>query len=122
MRMRIATWNLERGGTRAARLAQEAVLTTLSADVLVLTEPPASYRGGLGVITSPPQRSGTKGNEAWVAIVGASVESVALHIPFERMAVAARAQVNGNGIVVYGSVLPWGLIVSGGPELVCEGE
>jgi hypothetical protein len=33
--MRIATWNLERGGSRAARAAQEETLKALGADVLV---------------------------------------------------------------------------------------
>ena len=38
--MRVATWNLERGGkTRAARRAQEEALRELERDVLVVTEP-----------------------------------------------------------------------------------
>jgi hypothetical protein len=121
--VRIATWNLERGGrTAAAGRAQDAVLRALAADVIILTEPPASYRSGPGVVTSPPRRRGRAGDEAWVAIVGDGVEPVALEIPFERMATAARLGANERAVVVYGSVLPWAAIASHAPELVRPGE
>jgi endonuclease/exonuclease/phosphatase family metal-dependent hydrolase len=121
--MRIATWNLERGGRKvAARAAQEAVLQKLGADIIVLTEPPASYQCRPGVVVSPAKRSGPKGGESWVAIVGPSVEPVALDIPFARMAVAATALVGGTPVVVYGSVLPWGFFDRAAPELVLAGE
>jgi endonuclease/exonuclease/phosphatase family metal-dependent hydrolase len=121
--MKIATWNLERGGrTRAARAAQDEVLQALGADILLLTEPPASYQATPGVVTSPAKRSSSKGNESWVAIVGHSVEPFTLDIPFERMAVAATALVERVPLLVYGSVLPWGLIGRAAPELMQAGE
>ena len=121
--MRIATWNLERGGrTRAARLAQEETLRTLHADVVVLTEPPAAYRNGPGIVTSPAQRSGKGDPESWVAIVGPGVEVVPLDIPYERLAVAARVAVGGRRLTIYGAVLPWLSVRSHAPEIVRDGE
>jgi hypothetical protein len=85
--MKIATWNLERGGSsKAARVAQEDTLRALGADVAVLTEPPASYVAGPGVVLSPRLRPGPSGLESWVAIVGPGVEGVPLAIPFEPLA------------------------------------
>lgn len=88
--MRVATWNLERGGSQRARLAQQETLSELGAAVAVLTEPPASYVAGAGVVTSPPRRSGRNGNESWVAIVGDGVEPSPLEVPFEHLAVVAQ--------------------------------
>lgn len=121
--MRIATWNLQRGGTsRAARVAQEFMFRDLQADVLVLTEPGPAYQNAPGILTSPPNRPDQQANEAWVAIVGPSVEPVALDVPYERMAVAATALVNGVPLLVCGSVLPWGFVARDAPELVKAGE
>lgn len=94
----------------------------LRADVTVLTEPPASYTNGGGVVTSPPFRHGSRGHEAWIAIVGPSVEPLQLGIPFERLAVAARANVGGRTVIVYGAVLPWRAVTSHAPYLVRDGE
>jgi hypothetical protein len=59
--VRIATWNLERGGRSiAARHAQERVLRDLAADLLVLTEPGPSFAAEPGVVTSPPERKGSE--------------------------------------------------------------
>lgn len=121
--MRVATWNLERGGqSRAARVAQKETLRDLGADVVVLTEPPASYASGPGVVMSPAARPGTRGAEYWVAIVGSEVQAVALQIPYERLAVAARVRIAGGSVIVYGAVLPWRSIRSQAPDLVRDGE
>ena len=121
--MKLATWNLERGGpTQTAALAQAETLRGLDADVVVLTEPPSSYRTGRGVVASTPLRSGARGAESWVAIVGRSVEPVAFEAPFERLAVAASVTIEGSPLVVYGGVLPWLAIGAHEPELVREGE
>jgi hypothetical protein len=121
--MRIATWNLERGGrTLRARQNQDDVLRHLAADLLVLTEPGPGYRSREGTVVSPSLRKGHRGLEPWIAIVAQWVESISLDIPFERMASAARARLNGRDVVVYGSVLPWGSIRSHAPELVRDGE
>jgi len=121
--MIIATWNLERGGrTAAAAPAQEKTLRELRADVVVLTEPPASFRGREGIVTSPRRRDGRRGNESWVAIVGAGVEPVAFEIPYERMAVAARVRRCGLNVVVYGSVLPWLSVIRHAPYVCRPGE
>jgi endonuclease/exonuclease/phosphatase family metal-dependent hydrolase len=121
--MRIATWNLERGGrTRAARGAQEDVLRGLGADVVALTEPPSSYREAAGVVTSPPRRAGPSGVESWAAVVGTTVERIPIEIPFQRMAVAARAGREERSVIIYCAVLPWLSITSHAPELVRHGE
>ncbi len=120
--MRIATWNLERGGrSRRARALQAEVLRDL-ADVVVLTEPGPEYVGRQGVVTSPPLRAGTRSPESWIAILGASVEPAALEIPFDRMALAATARVNGTALVIYGSVLPWATFGEQAPDIARAGE
>jgi hypothetical protein len=116
--MRIATWNLQRGGSTAVRQAQDTVLRQLGAEVLVLTEPGVTYVDGPGIVASPVR----EGHESWVAIVGPSVEPVALDVPFERMAVAAAAVVSSVRLLVYGSVLPWGFMGRDVPEFVGAGE
>lgn len=121
--MLVATWNLERGGcARAARAAQEDALRELAADVIVLTEPPAQSRSAAGVVASSPRREDAGERESWVAIVGACVEPVALDVPYDRMAVAARARVGGEAVVVYGAVLPWLAVAKHAPDVVRSGE
>lgn len=121
--LRIATWNLERGGrTRAAGLAQDDALRELAVEVVVLTEPPSSYRTGPGVVASAPLRRGAHGLESWVAIVGRSVEPVTLDVPFGRLAVAASVTIEGVPLVVYGAVLPWLTVGAHEPELARDGE
>lgn len=121
--MRIATWNLERGGrTRAARRAQEAVLGELERDVLVLTEPGPSFEATGGTVTSPRLRGDRSGYESWIAILGSAVRRAPLEIPFERMAVAAVAETARGAFVIYGSVLPWGTFRQHAPELAREDE
>lgn len=121
--MRIATWNLERGGrTRAARPAQEETLRELAADVLALTEVPSELRDAPGVVCSPPRRAGPHGLESWAAIVGRDVEPVPYEIPFQRMAVAARVGQGDAGLILYCSVSPWISVASHAPDVVRAGE
>lgn len=121
--VKLATWNLERGGrTRSARAAQEEVLRELAADVLILTEAPAAYRDGPGVVASMPRRSGAAGLESWVAVVGPSVEVLPFEVPYERMAVAARARVRDTRLIIYGGVLPWLSVAAHAPDIVAMGE
>jgi endonuclease/exonuclease/phosphatase family metal-dependent hydrolase len=121
--MKIATWNLDHGGkTRAARAAQEETLRALGADLVILTEPPTSYKAGPGVVVSPALRPAEPGPESWVAIVGPTVEPVALDLPYDRMAAAARATVGGQSLVVYGAGLPWRGIRGAAPDLLRDGE
>ena len=122
--MKLATWNLERGGTRAARVGQKATLGQLRADVLVLTEPGPARKSepGTVTVTSPPERPDADAAEPWVAIVGSGVESVPLERPYGRLAVAARVSVGDRAFVVYGAVLPWRSVKSQAPELVLPGE
>lgn len=121
--VRVATWNLERGGrTRAARVAQAVEIRNLAADVLVLSEPGPSFEEGPGVVASPRQRKNGKTSESWIAIVGDAIEPASFEIPFERMAVAATARVNGVALLIYGSVLPWAAFRTHAPELGRDGE
>jgi len=121
--MKLATWNLECGGrTLRARAAQEEALRELGADVIALTEPPATYRDGPGVVASAALRSGVAGFESWVAVVGEKVEPIPLEFPYERMAVAARASVGAASVIIYCAVLPWLTVASHAPYLVRAGE
>lgn len=119
--VKIATWNLERGRSRRARESQTATLREVDADLVVLTEPPASFQPDPGdaMVASPPERLGSAGRESWVAIVtGLVLTPVGLEIPFDRMAVAAHVLGEARNVVIYGSVLPWGSIRSHAPDLV----
>jgi hypothetical protein len=121
--MKVATWNLERGGrTAKARAAQEAVLRELGADVVALTEPPSRYRDGSGVVASEPRRPGSAGLESWAAVIGPSVEALPFEIPYDRMAVAARAVVANTRVIIYCAVLPWLAVASHAPDVVRAGE
>ncbi len=120
--MKIATWNLERGGrTRAARPAQEEALRELAADVVALTEVPPEYVGAERTVCSPPERMGPRGGEAWAAIVGTNVECVPYEIPYERMAVARVGSGEGS-FILYCAVLPWLSVTNQAPDVVREGE
>lgn len=122
MTVRLATWNLERGGrTRAARAAQTVALADQHAEVIVYTEPGSRFRAGPGVVTSPPTRPRSSSPEPWIAIVGAGVEPV-LDIPYKRLAVAARVILGGQAMIVYGTVLPWLTVAHHAPEVVATGE
>ena len=121
--MKVATWNLERGGrTQRARAAQEDLLRELAADVIALTEPPATYRDGPEIVASAPRRSGPAGFESWVAVVGETVEPLPFEVPYERMAVAARATVGDTPVIIYAAVLPWLSVTSHAPDVVRAGE
>lgn len=121
--MKIATWNLERGGrTRLARPAQEDTLRELAADVVALTEVPTEYVDAERMVSSPPERMAPRGRESWAAIVGSSVERVPYDIPYERMAVAARVGSGDGSFILYCAVLPWLSVASHAPDVVREGE
>jgi len=121
--VRIATWNLERGGrTLAARSAQSGAIQRLAADVFVLTELPEGFKTERRMMASPARRSGGRGDESWVAIVGDDVQELDLELPFERLAVAARVNHGRQKVIVYGAVLPWLAVTSHAPYLVQPGE
>lgn len=120
--MRIATWNLQRGGSRRARVEQQAVLRDINPDVAVLTEPGPGYEDGRGTLISPAERPRAIGPEPWVAIVGHRLESVELEIPYRRLAAAALVSTDGGAFIVYGAVLPWLAVTAHAPELVLPGE
>jgi len=107
--MRIATWNLERGGRRGAAFdRQRAVLDSISADITVLTEPPWQLSTTCkGLVAAPRERQAHGEPEAWVAIQGDGVEPVSPAARYGRLAVAARTTALREPVVVYGSVLPW---------------
>ena len=87
-----------------------------------LDEPPSEYKSAPGVVTSPARREGKRGNESWIAIVGTAVEPVPLEIPYEHLAVAARIELEGRRLVVYGTVLPWLSVRAQAPYVVENGE
>jgi hypothetical protein len=107
--MRIGTYNIERMG-RGQKFAEQykAKLESLNTDVLVVTEPGPHFRNLFPeALMSPEDRRGRESPEAWVAIVGKNLEDVMPDIPYTRLAVAARAEIDGQRVIVYGSVLPW---------------
>lgn len=104
--MRILTWNLDHGSSNVT--AQQQLISSLDADVAILTEVPRSMSTRTDTrVTSPADRIGKHGREAWVSINASRLEATGPPIPFERMAVAARTEVHGDSVIVYGSVLPW---------------
>src|SRR5690242_15387647 len=119
--LKLATWNLQRGGTRRARAHQEAILRDINADVAVLTEPGPVYQSGPRTVTSPAARPRSRAPEPWVAIVGHRVESVNLEIPYARLAAAALVSTDGHAFIVYGAVLPWLAVTAHAPEVVLAG-
>ncbi len=120
--MRIAVWNVERAlGAVAQR--QDAVLRTVGAQILLLTEvSTARSDANADLVVSPAERHGSFGNEAWVSIHGFGVEPVEPRLPYAGMAVAAKLMVDEAQIVVYGSVLPWLAIGHHKPGLLLTGE
>ena len=122
--MKILNWNLERGGRFAQRWdRQEAVIASINADVVVLTEPPPQVLKLKGdVVVAPPRRRGVNGPETWVAIFGRGMTAVNIDVPFERMAVAATTTVSGVDVIIYGSVLPWNTAPTQAPDHALAGE
>jgi len=107
--MRIGTWNIERMG-RGQKFAEQykPKLESLNTDVLVVTEPgPGFHTLFPEAVMSPENRPSRKPPEAWVAIIGDNLEAITPEIQYSRLAVAARAEIDGQGVIVYGSVLPW---------------
>ena len=107
--MRIGTWNIERMG-RGQKFAEQykAKLESLNTDILVVTEPGPHFRDLFPeALMSPEDRPGRESPEAWVAIIGDNLEAITPEIQYSRLAVAARAEIDGQYVIVYGSVLPW---------------
>ena len=107
--MRIGTWNIERMG-RGKTFAEQykAKLESLKADVVVVTEPGPGFHALFPeAVMAPDNRPGRKSPEAWVAIIGENLEAITPEIPYSRLAVAARTVIDGQRVIVYGSVLPW---------------
>ena len=107
--MRIATWNMERlkKGNRAAS-AYDEHLRELRADVTVVTEPGSGFgERHPTALVAPELRLGSKKPEAWVAILGSSLDAASLEIPYKHLAVAGTTTIEGQRILIYGSVLPW---------------
>ena len=120
--MRVATWNLERAcGAKAER--QRRVLDEIAPDIAVLTEVTAdSWTGHGDVVTSPACRPSRVGGEAWVAVVGKGATPIEPLPPYESLGVAARFDVSGESIIVYGTVLPWRAAPRQALDLVQAGE
>jgi hypothetical protein len=104
--VRIVTWNLDhcRSDVRDRQLE---VLADLNADLEVLTEPgkPSVHEARGGKVIASPARRGDR--ESWVLLRGVALKQWEKPIPFERMAVAARGNIDGTNVAIYGSVLPW---------------
>ncbi len=112
--MRIGTWNLQRGGSRAVLAGQEAALRALDLDVVVLTEPPPSYTPAPNVVMAPA----SPGRPTWIAVRGEAVEPLTdFFIPCSRLAAAARVVTGERSVIVYGTVLPWLSVASHAPEI-----
>ena len=126
--VRILTWNLDHG-FRGKPLfgAQAELVEAARADVAVLTELPVEWSGagaGAGAegrVVSPARRPSERGRESWVGIVGPALQRTSIEIPFERMAAAALANVDGDDFVIYGSVLPWNAAIVQAPYLAQPG-
>lgn len=119
--MRIGTWNLQRGGRSGWAVAhQMEALQALDFDIMVLTEPPPEFEvAGRSVISSPAERDG---REAWVAIVGDSLEPIDPPLEFAKLAVGARSPKSDPPVTVLGSVLPWLAAPRQASKLALDGE
>jgi hypothetical protein len=107
--MRIATWNIARlkMGTKQAAAYYEA-LDSFHADLLVVTEPgPGFFENHVDCVISPGQRLGAAGPESWVALLGNSIQAHRIELPYNRLAAAGWAEIEGRNVALYGSVLPW---------------
>lgn len=122
--MRIAVWNMERGGRGARGVEQQLqLLGATDFDVAIVTEPPATCSGtGDGTVASPALREGRSALQAWVAVIGDGVESLHPALPYERLAVAAQVRMADQPVIVYGSVLPWRAAPLHVPDLALPGE
>ena len=122
--MRILTWNLDHGYRGETQMfgAQAELIDAARADIAVLTELPVEWSNADGRVVSPARRPSERGRESWVAIVGRDLQPASIEIPFERMAAAAVAKVDGDDFVIYGSVLPWNAALVQAPYLVQGGE
>lgn len=114
--IKIATWNLEHGGTKDARRLQEKELAEVNADVAVLTEPSPSYVAGPDIVVSPP---GPDGEPPWIAICGrkTTVKPVGTALPYERLGLVAKVGTGHSVFIVYGTVLPWASVKSHAPTV-----
>jgi hypothetical protein len=122
--MRVATWNLDRIA-RGLRLAEsyDRAITDLRADVAVVTEPGVGFGDRHpDAVLAPEIRPNRGGPEAWVAIVGSSLDRVEVELPYERLAAAARLEVDGRSIVIYGSILPWLRARNDAPDVFGQDE
>lgn len=80
----------------------------MRADLVIVTEPGPGFRERHPTShLSPVERPGVAGKEAWVAILGSSLETVSLDINYCHLAAASRTVLDETSVVVYGSVLPW---------------
>lgn len=122
--MRVAVWNMERGGPGGSVAERQLqLLDGMDFDLAVVTEPPAACSMTCdGVVAAPALRIGHAGPEAWVSVMGTDVQPVPPCPPFERLAVAARAYVGTQLVIVYGSVLPWRSAPTHVPSLALPGE
>ena len=80
----------------------------MRADLVIVTEPGPGFRERYPMShLSPEERPGRAGKEAWVAILGRSLETIDLDIDYRHLAVASRTVLDETSVVVYASVLPW---------------
>jgi hypothetical protein len=122
--VRVATWNLERGGRRKGDADdQRRVLDEVKADVTIVTEPPPGEpTPGEVVVASPPERPSKGAPESWVEIRGRGLRPVLPAAPYTRMAVAAETDAFGEPLLVYGSVLPWRAAPAQAPDVAKPAE
>ena len=116
--MRVAVWNVERATGEVAKL-QDDVLDSIDADIAVLIEiHGARVFPGRNCVRSSVDPAGG----SWVAIVGEGFRPIEPIPAHEALGVCARGIVEGETVVVYGSVLPWMAFAHQAPDLVRPGE
>jgi hypothetical protein len=114
--MRLLTGNLNHSRT-SVRAGQHEILETLKPDIAVLTEagrPVDLEHRDHNIVVSDPRRND---GESWVVIRGRTVTACDFTIPYERMAAAATAKIDGIDLLIYGSVLPWRAAASHAPDV-----
>lgn len=121
--MRIGTWNLERHGAADRICRQRDLIKGARADVFVLTEVHCSFDfSDWTVVRSIESNQDKQSDDSWVAIIGNGLDRPIPPLPRRKSSVAARVEIGGELLILYGTVLPWLRAPDQAPDLALPNE